>query len=145
MKLTPTVLAGLALLTLAGCGKPKRPGELPVFPVSGRVTHNGEPMPFATVTFYPAGQPFATALKSRAVADKEGYYRLTTYEKDDGVPQGDYAVVLYVPLKEPEPYELEAPNPPDRLKHAYIDPAKSKLRYTVKPEPNTIDIKLPQP
>jgi hypothetical protein len=129
------------LLVAAGCGKPARPGELPVYPVGGRVTYKGEPMPFAILTFSPAGQPFAQALKSRATADKNGNYRLTTYEKDDGVPAGEYAVVLYVPLK--DPYELEAPNPPDKLKHAYIDPAKSKLRYTVKPEPNTIDITLP--
>jgi hypothetical protein len=132
-----------ALCLLGGCGKKKRPGELPVYAVKGRVTHNGEPMPFAVVTFWPANQPFAQALKSRATADKDGNYELTTYELNDGVPEGEYAVILYVPLKQPEPYELEPPNPPDRLKHAYLDPAKSKLRYTVKPEPNTIDIKLP--
>jgi hypothetical protein len=68
---------------------------------------------------------------------------LTTYELNDGAPEGEYAVVLYVPLEEPDPYELEVPNPPDRLKHAYLYPDRSKLRYTVLPEPNVIDIKLP--
>jgi hypothetical protein len=131
------------LVVFVGCGPAKRPNELPVYPVKGRITHNGEPMPFAVVTFYPARQPFAQALKSRATADKDGYYQLTTYEKNDGVPEGEYAVILYVPLKEPDPFELEAPNPPDRLKHVYLDPAKSKLRFTVKPEPVTIDINLP--
>jgi hypothetical protein len=142
MRTWALALAAGVLLAAAGCGS-KRPGELPVFPVKGRVTYKGEPMPFAVVTFYPAGQPFAQALKSRATADQDGYYRLTTYEKDDGVPEGEYAVVLYVPPKEPEPYALEGENTPDRLKHAYVDPAKSMLRYTVKPEPNTIDITLP--
>jgi hypothetical protein len=127
----------------AGCGEKKRPGELPVYPVTGRVTFKGQPMAFAVVTFWRADQPFAQALKSRATADKEGNFTLTTYDLNDGMPEGEYAAVLYVPLKEPEPYELEPPNPPDRLKHAYIDPAKSKLRYTIRPEPNTIEIKLP--
>lgn len=132
-----------AALAAAGCGSKKRPGELPVYPVKGRVTFKGEPMPFAVVTFYPAGEPFAQALKARATADKDGNYQLTTYELNDGVPEGEYAVILYVPLKPPEPYELEAPNTPDRLNRAYIDPAKSKLKYTVRSEPNTIDITLP--
>lgn len=140
---TWVVLTVAVLLAGAGCGGPARPGELPVYPVKGRVTFKGEPMPFAIVTFYPANQPFAQALKSRATADQDGYFQLTTYERNDGAPEGEYAAVLYVPLKQPDPYELEVPNPPDRLKHAYIDPAKSKLRFTVRPEPNVIDIKLP--
>lgn len=52
-------------------------------------------------------------------------------------------MLSYVPPTPPEPYALEVPDSPDRLQHAYIDPAKSKLRFTVKPEPNTIDINLP--
>lgn len=100
-------------------------------------------MPFAVVTFWPTNEQFAKARKSRARADKNGYYELTTYELNDGAPEGEYAVILYVPLKEPEPYALESENEPDRLNRAYIDPAKSKIRVTVKPEPNNIDITLP--
>ena len=136
------VVVVCAFVVSAGCGK-KRPGELPVYPVKGQVTFKGEPMPYAIVTFYPTGQPFAQALKSRATADENGYYQLTTYELNDGAPEGEYGVVLYVPPTKPDPYELEVPNPPDRLKHAYLLPAKSKLRFTVRPEPNVIDIKLP--
>ncbi len=132
----------LAACALAGCAK-KRPGEVPVYPVKGRVTYKGEPMPHAVVTFFPAGQPFAQALKPRATADEDGYYELTTYELKDGAPEGEYGVIVYVPPTPPEPYTLEVPNPPDRLKHAYLDPAKSKLRFMVRPEPNTIDINLP--
>lgn len=142
MRVRVLLLVGGLLIT-SGCGKKTRPGELPVYPVKGRVTYKGEPMPFAVITFYPADQPFATALKSRATADKDGYYELTTYERNDGAPEGQYGAVLYVPLKEPDPYELEVANPPDRLKHAYLLPAKSKLRYTVRAEPNNIDITLP--
>lgn len=132
-----------AAVVMAGCAKKGRPGEKPVYPVKGRLTHKGEPMPYAVVTFYPAGEPFAPALKSRATADQDGYYELTTYDLKDGAPEGDYGVVLYWPVKPPDPNNLEAPNPPDRLGHAYSDPAKSKLRFTVRPEPNAIDIKLP--
>ena len=137
-----TIILAVALSACTGCGK-SRPGELPVYPVKGHVTYKGEPMPFAVVTFYPANEPFGQALKSRATADQDGNYRLTTYELGDGAPEGEYGVVLYVPPKQPDPYELEGPNPADKLKHAYIYPAKSKLRYTVRPEPNVFDIKLP--
>lgn len=144
MRINVLVGTGVLLLGLfVGCSKKGQPGELPVFPVKGRVTYKGEPMPFAVVTFYPAGQPFAPSLKSRATADEGGYYELTTYELKDGAPEGEYSAILYVPLSPPDPYALEVPNPPDRLKHAYLDPAKSKLRFTVRPEPNTIDIHLP--
>ena len=132
----------LALLGLTGCSE-KRPGELPVYTVQGRVTFQGKPMPYAVVTFFPIDQPFAQALKPRATADENGFYELTTYELEDGAPEGDYGVILYVPPTPPDPYELEVPNPPDRLKHAYLNPTKSKLRFTVRPEPNTIDINLP--
>jgi hypothetical protein len=137
-----TALGVLVLCALAGCAE-KRPGEVPVYPVKGRVTFKGEPMPHAVVTFFPVGQPFAQALKSRATADADGYYELTTYELKDGAPEGEYGVTLYVPPAPPEPYALEVPNPPDRLKHAYLDPTKSKLRFAVRPEENTIDITLP--
>ncbi|AWM39954.1 hypothetical protein GobsT_16500 [Gemmata obscuriglobus] len=142
MRIWLTMAAVCAALAAAGCGS-KRPGEVPVYPVKGRVTFRGEPMPHAVVTFYPLGQPFAQALKCRANADPDGNYRLTTYELNDGAPEGEYGVILYVPPAPPEPHALEVPNPPDRLKGAYLDPAKSKLRYTVRPEPNTINIDLP--
>ena len=109
----------------------------------GRVTFKGEPMPFAVITFFPKDKPFAQALKARATADRDGVFKLTTYELNDGAPEGEYGVILYVPLSEPDPLALEVPNPPDKLKHAYLDPAKSKLSFVVKAEPNTIDIALP--
>ena len=136
------VLGAVLAAGPAGCSK-KRPGELPVYPVKGRVTYKGELMPHAVVTFFPVGQPFAQALKPRAMADENGFYELTTYELGDGAPEGEYGVVLYVPPTRPDPHALETPNSPDRLKNAYIDPEKSKLRFTVRPEPNTIDINLP--
>jgi hypothetical protein len=138
-------MIGLGLLTgclAGGCAK-KRPGELPVYPVKGRATYKGEPMACAAITFFPAGQPAAKALKSRAYADKDGYYELTTYEFKDGAPQGEYDVVLWWPDKYRDPDELETGNEVDRLKRAYDNPGKPKLRFAVKPEPNTIDITLP--
>jgi hypothetical protein len=135
-------ILALSLCGLTGCSE-KRPGEVPVYPVKGRVTFQGKPMPYAVVTFFPTGQPFAQALKPRATADENGFYELTTYELKDGAPDGEYGVILYVPPTPPDPYALEPPNPPDRLKNAYLDPTKSKLRFTVRAEPNKIDINLP--
>jgi hypothetical protein len=137
----------VGLVVLVGCAAggcaAKRPGELPVYPVKGRATYKGAPMSGAVITFFPAGQPAAKALKSRAYADKDGYYELTTYELKDGAPEGEYAAVLWWPDKERGPDDLETGSEVDRLRRAYDSPEKPKLRFTVKPEPNTIDITLP--
>lgn len=138
-------LTGLALLAsclAGGCSK-KRPGELPVYPVKGRATHKGQPMSCAVITFYPVNEPVAQARKSRAYADRDGYYELTTYELKDGAPEGEYFVIFWWPEKERDPTALETGNEVDRLKHAYTDPNNPKFRFTVKPEPNTIDITIP--
>ncbi|HEY1068149.1 MAG TPA: hypothetical protein VGE52_18645 [Pirellulales bacterium] len=137
------VLFAAACLS-TGCKK-TRPNELTVYPVKGRVTHNGEPMSHAILTFYPADKEFSSALKSRASADAEGNFVLTTYELNDGAPAGEYKLVLYWPVDPPGPFDLEQPNPPDRLKHQYSDPVKTKLKttYVVKAEPTTLDVKLP--
>lgn len=137
----------LVLVLLIGCllvsCEKKRPGELPVYPVKGRAMYKGEPMSCAVITFFPVGQPLAKALKSRAYADKDGFYELTTYKFKDGAPAGEYAVVLWWPEKERDPDELETGKEADRLKRAYDNHEKPKLRFIVKSEPNTIDITLP--
>ena len=142
-------ISGMVMIAIAagslmvGCGKAKRPNELAVYPVKGRFTRNGEPMSYAVVTFFPTGTDFASSLKSRANCDQDGNFELTTYELKDGAPVGEYQVVLYWPMTKPDPDAMEAPDPPDKLMHAYSDPKKSKLTATVKDEPNFIEFKLP--
>lgn len=135
-------VAGVIVFLVAGCSE-ERPGELPVYPVQGQGTFKGKPMSYLILTFYPVGVPLREARLSRAYADAEGRFQMTTYELNDGMPEGEYTVVLWWPEEERDPTDLETGNEPDRLKRMYNDPTKSKIRFTVKPEPNTFDIKLP--
>lgn len=137
------VLLGLVLVCLAAGCEQKRPGEVPVYPVTGRVTFRGEPMTNAVLTLFPADNPSVWALKPRGYADQNGVYEVTTYERNDGAPLGEYIVTMWWPEADYDPKALENGNEPDRLMRAYFDPTKSKLRATVKPQDNVIDIALP--
>lgn len=130
-------------MLVMGCGS-KRPGELPVYPVKGRATYKGEPMTNAAITFFPAGEVMEQARNSRAYADKDGNFQLTTYELNDGVPAGEYSVILWWPEGDFDPKtQLINGNEKCRLKFEYQTPKAPKLKVTVKPEPNTFDITLP--
>ncbi|MEZ6141207.1 MAG: hypothetical protein R3B84_11615 [Zavarzinella sp.] len=134
------------LLIMMGMGvgcESKRPGELQVYSVKGQATFNGEPMAYLVLTFYPADQPVRSARVSRAYADADGRFEVTTYELNDGMPLGDYNVILWWPEGKRNPSDLETGDEPDRLKRAYNDPEKSTIQFTVKPETNTFQLKLP--
>jgi hypothetical protein len=78
----------LLLLAALGCGKSDR---VPVVPVSGTVTLNGEPLPGAAVTFIPAGETLGTG--GSAVTAADGSYTLTSREGRGLVP-GEYRVTI---------------------------------------------------
>lgn len=140
--ISPAVV--IALLGLLGCSKTN--DRKLVFPVEGRLTYNKGPMGGAMITFHPLRDTNPRALRSQATADADGRFRMTTYLANDGVPAGDYAVTVYWPGKrtgKPKPDEEEEDMPPDRLNKAYTVPATTKLRATVREQPNTIDFTLP--
>ena len=81
------------LMTATGCGS-KNADRLAVFPVSGQVIWNGQPLPNAFVVLHPKGTQDLRAITARAQTDQDGNFRVTTYEAGDGVPVGDYAVTV---------------------------------------------------
>jgi hypothetical protein len=86
-------LLTILLLVAAGCGS-KHPDRLAVFPVSGQVTWNGQPLPNAFVVLHPKGAHDLRAVTARGQTDQSGNFRVTTYEAGDGAPVGDYAVTV---------------------------------------------------
>jgi hypothetical protein len=81
------VLGGLLLVGLAiggGCGR-----QIPVHPVSGRVTLDGKPLVDAQISFRPANGPEAFG-----VLDGDGRYTLSTRAAGDGAVAGKHAVTL---------------------------------------------------
>lgn len=85
------LLAGL--LTASGCGS-KHSDRLAVFPVSGQVTWNGQPLANALVVLHPQGVQDPRSMAARAQTDPHGNFRVTTYEAGDGAAAGDYAVTV---------------------------------------------------
>jgi hypothetical protein len=107
--------------------------------VEGRAVLDGIPLSGAHVTFVPTtpGMPRAEGHTSI-----EGYFRLTTYEKDDGVYAGDYKVIVTLtphkrkePKRDPDTGEVEAEYPmarPDvRIPASYEDVAKTPLEVQI--------------
>jgi hypothetical protein len=132
--------AALLALLAAGCGggQPKRK---PVFPVRGELYVNGQPAGGAMVSFVPAGErDNPRAMRSQGKAGADGVFQLTTYDKDDGAPEGDYVVTVYWPGARPARPggDEEETLPPDRLQLRFATPAGSVLRARVAGKPTRL-------
>jgi hypothetical protein len=119
-------------LALAGCGSKNSSFN----PTTGEVFVDGRPATGATVIFHPQGQPDAKSYPS-AVVGPDGRYTLTTLKKDDGAPEGEYAVTVVWPGPKPEGAEKDD-EAPDRLGGAYANPAGSTLKAHVKKGKNQV-------
>jgi hypothetical protein len=135
------VLGGLLLVGLAiggGCSR-----QIPVHPVSGRVTLDGKPLVDAQISFRPANGPEAFG-----VLDGDGRYTLSTRAAGDGAVAGKHAVTLS-PLTEgliltpdADP-RLPAPTPGAMPVPAkYLQAETSGLEATVVPGENVFDFDL---
>jgi hypothetical protein len=81
-------LPALALVLLPiGC----RDDGRGLAPVSGTVTYNGKPLPHAYLGFWPEEKGVRAA---SATTDKEGRYRLSTFQPHDGARVGAHRVVV---------------------------------------------------
>lgn len=130
-------LVVVMMLVTLGCSDVD-PNLKPVFPVQGGVYFKGNPAEGDMVTFHPlpleSGQ--YVAVRSRGTVSEDGMFKLTTYNTDDGAPQGDYAVTIYWPAKptgtrdnfEDEGTEL----PRDKLGLRFSNPASTSLRVEIK-------------
>ncbi|MCA9083103.1 MAG: carboxypeptidase regulatory-like domain-containing protein [Planctomycetaceae bacterium] len=83
-------ITAVALMAALGCGNSADAPPEPVFPVSGKVTLNGEPVVGADVVF------INTEKKRSAFGrtDNAGEYRLTTFSSNDGAVEGKAVVTV---------------------------------------------------
>jgi len=105
-------------LLLVGCGSPG-PG-IPLTPVAGTVTLDGNPVAEAKVTFVPQVETKGNG--GWALTDSTGKYSLKTPQGAAGVPDGQYKVT--VSLRR---------NPDGTLPKADEPPIESKARETLPP------------
>jgi hypothetical protein len=125
-----------------------------VYPVSGQVLLNGQPLAGALVALHPVGEMDVAlpSVRPNGRTGPDGTFVLTTYETHDGAPPGEYAVIVEChPAAGPAPgrpgaqgYGTGKPDAepkyeaPDRLGGRYRDPRHSGLRVRLAPEPTVL-------
>jgi len=135
----------LALMGAIGCGSS---GKQPLAPLTGTVTYKGQPVVGASMTFIPENKSYRPAI---AITDKQGRYRMETYEPGDGagVGLGKISLSLRGPAKKIPPgvgdavLEQMADVGDPLIPLKYFKPETSGLEYEVKPNTrNVFDITL---
>lgn len=131
-----------AFAVLSGCGSN---GNLPVYPVKGKIMFEGQPMKGGgAITFVPTGGQ--AGAQGGGEIKEDGTYELTTYTPGDGSIPGDFRVVItQVTVKEPTPapdgsapIPADGPNvaPADQIPQIYGDYTNSPLTAKVEAKPN---------
>jgi hypothetical protein len=123
---------GLFVLVLSGCGD----GLGKLYPVSGTVTLDGEPLKNAQISFVPDTDKGNKTPASAVGRVTNGSYTLTTKDSP-GAPAGSYKVMINT-------HYPGAPEDSVSLPRGYADPGKSGLTMEVveNPAPGAYDIKL---
>jgi hypothetical protein len=141
-RLATVALLAFALSIVFGCGSAE---ELPeTASVRGSVTLRGQPLLGGTITFQP--QQIEQGNPGYADVQPDGTYRVTTYRANDGAVLGPHTVTVEVfPGQRGGPEsglpgsESKLPSP---IPARYRDPAKSPLKFEVKPGDNSFPIEL---
>jgi hypothetical protein len=140
-------LVSLLLITAFGCGGSDK---VKVYPVSGTVTFDGEPMKGGgSIAFVPTGKDAGKAPGGEI--DENGNYVLNTYVEGDGAMAGSFRVVIsQVTSEEPESTPDGTPPPKQSaglaqryfIPAVYSDFANSPLKATVEESANEINFDL---
>jgi len=130
----------LSLLTLIliGCAEKPKLKLKPVFPVNGSAFVGGKPATGAAIVLHLLPLGGKTDIRSRGKVDENGKFVLTTYNTNDGAPEGEYVVTVYWPGKSARPLQDDE-LPPDQLGGRYSDPAKSKIKIHIKAPETTLE------
>src|SRR5688500_4438547 len=103
------VAASACLVGLLGCGEAK-PDRVAVHPAAGSVTFKGQPAYGASLTLHPKAGP-ENLPAPRASVEKDGSFKLSTFNGGDGAPEGEYvATVRWYKLVKAGPDVVAGPN-----------------------------------
>jgi hypothetical protein len=141
----PAVAVATALLFLTSCGGTDL---RKTFPVGGTVTVDGKPAPAGVVVSLHPQFPEADRLPihPRGATDETGRFKITTYNSNDGAPEGEYVVTVEW-LQRLGPMSSHFGN--DKFGGAFAKPEanKDKPEFTVNVgrDGTTLDLKLTLP
>jgi hypothetical protein len=88
------VVVALSLLGLVACGDSR--GYPKVYPVKGKILVNGQPANDCQIYLNrtAGGDPQAPQVKPQAATNENGEFQLTSYNANDGAPEGEYVVTI---------------------------------------------------
>lgn len=119
-------LSLMLCLVVGGCGK--KDNRTKTYPVVGKVLVDGKPVEMIAVRCISAsGMDKDNPTMSSAFTDKDGRFEINTYEKGDGVPEGNYVLTF-----EWGSFNMVSRGyGGDKFKKKYSDPKKSEVKFTV--------------
>jgi hypothetical protein len=126
----PLWIGILCLIATPGCNK----GGVKCYPVHGSVVVNGQPADGVRVIFCPVS-PMPPEMQKKLPAgltNSEGKFSLTTFEKDDGAPEGEYKVTAQWYGNTTDKFGRPAVGDTDKFNNRFTDPQKSEIKATVK-------------
>ena len=91
------IAAVLSAVVVAGCGSNDRAA------VSGKVTHNGQPVSGGSITFAPVASSDGPRQPAMGRVDSEGAFTLSTESEADGILIGSYEVFYNPPVTSEDP------------------------------------------
>lgn len=126
----------LPLCLLCSC-KGDDPNREETYPVVGEVYVDGQPAAGLQVTCHAVeGLDSETGWVCKGMTDETGKFEINTYEKGDGVPEGDYVITF---MWGKTNFASMSYGGPDKLKKKYLNPKKSEYKFTaVKGEPTDL-------
>lgn len=113
-----------ALVALVGCGE----SRVEVFPVSGKVTFQGQPPVGALIVLHPVSPAEGASVAPTGAVKKDGTFAITAYEKGDGAPPGEYVATI-------EWYKFDEKlggSGPNVLPQDYANAKTSPIKVTIK-------------
>jgi hypothetical protein len=123
----PTVLVAraataFALLAVMSCGEGKYPKT---YPVKGRVLVDGQPAKDCQVSLLrTSGGDLSPPATPNGLTDENGEFQLTSYQANDGAPEGEY--VVKIEWRERSGIAKADFDGPDRLGGDYANTEKNK-------------------
>ncbi len=124
-----TFLVLLLVLSLESGCRPANSDRVPVYPVEGQITLNGQPLADAYVVLHPRHSADSRVLPAQGKTDLTGRFQLSTYELSDGASAGEYTVTVQKHLLQ---HNGDSFTPgPNCLSPAIATPDRSNVRVCV--------------
>jgi hypothetical protein len=128
-------LGAAGILAVTGCGD----GKIGRNKINGSVNVDGKPTGGVMVIFCPVGgSPELQKMRPFGFTGNDGKFELTSVEKGDGAPEGQYKVLMQWPGTSGDARDGGGTMGPDKLKGRYMNLEKSQ--FTVDVEPGTNDL-----